>query len=1156
MKKSKKFLSLLLSGLIFSSTIIPVTVNASEKDTNNGSDISVYHFYQYPDDPDTGGHWASGYWAQEGVSYIPLWEYNPDKTNIADGLVSTNYFRTAKDEVAYCLNYGKLVPSDTVYPDTETSTEVQRVIAKGYPSMKGSDYGISDIELEWATGVALNIVEGNGYNTEGNIVPGTEIKLEYFYNDVFNYTYSKENYPNIPDNVLSDYTQKANKVRDVVVDLVAAASDDSIEFNYLTIDANNASMTDNATNLDENVKYGPFVINTNRSNAKISFDGALPKDMYFTDSDGTKLDDVPLNKEFYINGVAKEELSFSMKAYDETGIYYPTHLYANDNVSEQSMYIVKSLPLKDEVEMFANYNAITLTDVTIVKKDSNTGESLPGAVFEVYNDSNELIHTVTTGEDGSIVIKELIPGRYSIKEVSSPVGYITNKEPIIFSIDENGVVNDFDNNTITVNNAPTKVVLSKTDITSSEPVSGAEITIRDASNNVVFTDITAEDGTIVINALPVGTYTFTETVAPDGYVISDETYSFTINDDGTVIGSTSFTNKPTEVIISKTDFTTAEPVANAEITIKNSDGKIVFSDKTDKYGQVKATYLPAGVYTFEETQVPSGYEKLTQTFTFEIKKDGSVVGDTNITNKPTKVTLFKFDSNTLAGLAGAEFKVINKETNKEYICVSDSDGYCSISYLPVGEYYWFETKAPNGYALSGKGYSFEILEDGTISGTTKMGNSQTEVVITKYDITDSSPLPGAEITIIDPDTNEVIFKDVTDKDGTVKAVSLIPGTYIFKETAAPKGYITSSETLTFTLKEDGSITGDTAIYNTPTKVVIQKKDEKTGDFLAGAKITVNDSKGNAVYTGVTDENGLLTITGLSVGKYTYSEVEAPSGYILSNKKYPFEIKEDGTVIGELVLYNYSPSVSILKLDANTNKPLSGAVIVVKNRAGEVVYTGETDENGLITITGLPVGVYTYTEIKAPSGYIVSTRTYTFIVDANGKVSGDTEITNTATRVVITKKDITNGKVLAGATIEVKDANNTTVYKGVTDKNGQIVIVGLPIGTYTFSETVAPEGYELNTETLKFVITEDGSISGDVEIFDTPATQDDPEKPSDPEDPDTPDDGDPDIPTDETETDQNTVQTGQSNFTAIISLIALISFVILLSAYYKKKSELN
>lgn len=1153
MRKSKKFLSLLLGGLMISSTIVPVTVSAGEQKTEEGSDISIYHFYQYPDDPDTGGSWASGPWAQAGESYIPLWEYNPEKTNISDGLLSTNYFRTAEGEVAYCMNYGKLVPSDTVYPNEETSFEVQRVVSKGYPSMKGSDYNISDIELEWATGVALNIIEGNGYNSDGEIVPDSELKLEYFYNDVFDYTYSKKNYPNIPDDVLTDYTEQADKIRDVVAALVASAYDESIELNYLNIDTTNASMTANSTTLDPGVTFGPFMVNTNRSDVSVTFEGSIPENMSFTNSGGEEITSIPLNEDFYLKGDANCDLSFTLKVSDKTGIHYPSHLYRNGNVSDQSMYIVKSLPLEDAVKMIVNYLPIVTADLNVKKFNEDKSEVLPDTVFGLYDEYMSLLKSETTDSDGIATFKELVPGTYYVHEETAPEGYILDDTFFEVVVDGNGFIEKLEDNTLIVTDKTTKVVLSKTDVTTSEPVPGAEITVKNASDEVVYKGITEDDGTITINALPVGEYTFTETIAPDGYIASSETYSFTIKEDGSVSGTTDFTNRPTEVAITKTDFTTSKPVPGAEITVKNSNNKIVFSDVTDENGQIKLTYLPVGKYTFEETQAPEGYEKLTQTFSFEILSDGSIKGDTNITNKPTKVSLLKVDSTTSKGLPGAEIKVKNTETGKEYVGVTDENGYYTLTYLPAGKYSWSEIKAPAGYVLSKDACYFEISKDGKISGTITMGNKPTEVVITKSDITDAQPIPGAEISIIDVETNETIFRDVTDKEGKIRAIGLTPGKYVFKETVAPSGYILSSETLSFVINEDGSIVGDNVIYNTPTKVVIHKKDAETGTPLSGAKFQIKNSKNNVIYTGVTDEFGMLTITKLPVGKYTYTEIEAPSGYIASTERYSFEIKDDGTIIGEFDVYNKAPSVSILKLDANTNKPLAGAVIIVKNRAGEVVYTGETNEEGVVTITGLPVGTYTYTESKAPAGYIISTRTYTFIIDANGKVSGDTEITNTSTRVVITKRDITNGKVLEGATIEVKNSDNTTVFKGNTDKNGQIIIERLPVGTYTFSETVAPKGYDLNTETLKFTIADDGTVTGDVEMFDVPSTPG-AEKPTTPqEEENTPPSGE-DNPEQPQTIEEGSIQTGQKTSNALLALTILSSLVVLSMAYYKRRNR--
>lgn len=179
-------------------------------------------------------------------------------------------------------------------------------------------------------------------------------------------------------------------------------------------------------------------------------------------------------------------------------------------------------------------------------------------------------------------------------------------------------------------------------------------------------------------------------------------------------------------------------------------------------------------------------------------------------------------------------------------------------------------------------------------------------------------------------------------------------------------------------------------------------------------------------------------------------------------------------------------VQISKIDATTGKELPGATLTVKNEKGGVVETWVSTNEPHI-IKGLTPGKYTLTEEIAPNGYILSTETIEFEVKADGtvtKVVMKNKPEEKPSSISISKKDITNGKELAGAHLEVKDENGNVIEAWVSEDTPHI-IEGLAPGKYTLIETIAPEGYELSTEKVEFTVKEDGTVDGDIIMYNKP-----------------------------------------------------------------------
>lgn len=271
----------------------------------------------------------------------------------------------------------------------------------------------------------------------------------------------------------------------------------------------------------------------------------------------------------------------------------------------------------------------------------------------------------------------------------------------------------------------------------------------------------------------------------------------------------------------------------------------------------------------------------------------------------------------------------------------------------------------------------------------------------------------------------------------------------------------------------------------PAKVSILKLDKDTNATVEGAVLVVKDANGNEIdrFTSTSEAHKIENIAN---GTYTVEEVEAPSGYELSTEKQTFTIS-DSVRTAEVKYYNKAQTsvVSIFKLDKNTNNPVIGAVLVIKDANGNEIKKITSSANGN-SITGLSNGTYTVEEVEAPAGYELSTEKETFTLDDDTKTV-EVKFYNTPKdrMVTISKVDSTTGNPVSGAVIVVTNENGEEVAR-FTSTNEAYVIKDIPDGTYTVEEEEAPEGYFLNEESQTFTIDSE-HLSYQVTIKNVPKT---------------------------------------------------------------------
>ena len=802
--------------------------------------------------------------------------------------------------------------------------------------------------------------------------------------------------------------------------------------------------------------------------------------------------------------------------------------------------------------------AITAQDAPIeveLKKqaEGENGKALSSAVFKVTpaegssfvnEDLNASGVTLTaSAADGTIdtsaLDAQLIAGNsYVIEEVTPPAGYEKITGTLTFAVDADGkisavanVTNDSafaidtanDVMTITATDNPVEVTLNKVGTNSAKLDATFTLKGTFASENMDGTVEAAEstrtidvhDGTVTLDRLVVGnTYVLQETTSQAGYEVITGTFTFTVNENGTITpaaegNDTAYavtgdniaimaTNTPVQITVTKVD-EQGDNLPGAEFTLTGDMAKADGTIEADHTWTVKPGTDPATIdglivtngndhheYKLTEIKAPAGYEKL-GSITFTINPDGTIAGTgagytvdgngINITAQDTaiKARLMKTDENnqpqadaTFAiepadGSAFADGSTVPVEfTTGEGGVIDLTDAWL------VGDntYTITEVTAPNGYELAGT-VTFKVNENGTI------------------DLIDADGKPVAAIT----------------------------------ETDGSGSYLASADN------------GVAVITATNSPIAVQMVKQSDGTPLAGATFELTPADGFTFADGSTEAqtitiestSGATALTNLMANAtYTLKETVPPAGYELNETEFTFTVAADGTIVSaEADGYTVSGS-EIITITVNdepievtlTKRNADGAALegaeftlhgIFANAdgtpSGTVADRTVVVENGTVALEGLIADQqYTLTETKAPEGYRVNTGTLTFTVNTDGTLTevesaeGYAIDAETATAITVTDQptelDLTklaaDGTPLAGAEFTLApDTEHDADSRFVSGRSSIDLVVGedgtVPTITgeliaghaYTLTETKAPDGYELIAEPLRFTIGSKG-----------------------------------------------------------------------------------
>ena len=707
----------------------------------------------------------------------------------------------------------------------------------------------------------------------------------------------------------------------------------------------------------------------------------------------------------------------------------------------------------------------TLKVIAEISKQDITGQKeLSGAKLEVKDLSGNVIDSWTTDGTAHKIIGKLEAGKsYTLTEVTAPNGYYV-AETITFEVNADGTVTK-----VVMKDKPTEVEVSKKSVTGSDELVGAKLKVTDLSGNVIDSWTSTDEAHKITGKLNAGeSYKLTEVTAPSGYYVA-ETITFEVKADGTVT-KVVMKDKPTQVEISKQDITNGSELAGAELKITDLSGNVIDSwTSTDEAHKITAKLDPGTTYILTETAAPNGYYTA-ESVTFSVSEDGSVT-KVVMKDKPTDVEISKQDITDGSELVGAKLEVKDSQGNVIDSWTSTDEAHKITAKLNPSETYTLtEITAPNGYYVA-EDITFTVNQDGSVTKVT-MKDQPTEAEISKQDITDGSELVGAKLEVTDSQGN-VIDSWISTEQAHKITAKLNPGeTYTLTEITAPDGY-SVAESIDFTVSDDGSVVKVT-MKDKLTEVEISKQDITTGKELPGAKLEVTDLNGNVIDSWVSS-NEPHKITGkLNAGQtYKLTEVTAPDGYAVA-ETVVFKVNSDETVT-KVVMKDKKTDVEISKQDITNGKELPGAKLEVTDLSGNVIDSWvSTNESHKITGKLKAGETYKLTEITAPDGYSVA-ETVEFTVNTDGSVT-KVVMQDKKTQVKVSKQDITDGKELTGAKLEVTDLNGNVIDSWTSDGTPHMIEGKLNAGqTYKVTEITAPDGYEV-AESIEFKVNLDDSIT--------------------------------------------------------------------------------
>lgn len=781
-----------------------------------------------------------------------------------------------------------------------------------------------------------------------------------------------------------------------------------------------------------------------------------------------------------------------------TGAYVVTEKACEGYIIDQAQRIIQLDPNEDAQFVFTN----TIKPSLQIIKTSSDGSRLKNVHFRIakIEDGTHYLDR-TTNEQGEILIADLEPGVYSVRETATDSSHILDLREYHMELFAGRT------STLTIENQKRpNLTVYKHDANTGEPIANTVFEVRAADGHSVDQIKTDSEGKAELRNLLPGVYEISEKSVPSPYLLDAPSQLATLypNRDHTVY----FENhqKPS-LTVKKVDSVTGDPLQGAKFQViyaSNNTGSGEINDLgtfyTDENGQFQLTGLRDGWYKVTEQEPPTGYAIKEATQEVYIQSGTSKV--LTFENIPlSALIVWKYDSVTGEAVSNAVFQVKyltgTSGTGGTVIGTykTSANGSFTVTGLKEGTYIVEELASDSGHVID------TAPQTAYISGKQQdvvqlyFGNSpKGGLLVKKIDSATHNPLSDVEFLVTTADgtvVGDANGKFVTDSAGSFTVSGINPGTtLVVKETRARDGYLLDDAPQTATVKAGQTVTLE--FRNAPQgNLIINKLDSVTKKPLEGVRFKITYADGSFVDNGVlsskgiyfTDRSGQIILSGIT-GTVIVTEEETIKGYRIDDafRSQTIEVRTNDTQ--RLWFYNTPVSgILIHKISSVDGKEIPGVTFLLYDSTNTPVAQATSDDRGYAWFEDLPAGRYFLREMEN-EGYVRDTQKKTVYVKPGETTEVEWENTPITGQIQITKRSAdynsTNGlpagTLLEGAVFEITDKAGNVVDTIRSNSRGLAISKQLPLSRYFVREVKAPEHYGISEKELTVYLEYEGQIA--------------------------------------------------------------------------------
>ena len=774
------------------------------------------------------------------------------------------------------------------------------------------------------------------------------------------------------------------------------------------------------------------------------------------------------------------------------GSYVVTEKSCDGYVIDEAQRIIELKPNEDAQFVFTNHIKPSLQLIKL----SSDGSRLAGVTFRIakIEDGSHYLDR-TTSSTGEILVSDLEPGVYSVRELSSVQDHIPD--------DTEHHVELFPGQTSTItltNDKRPNLYIHKTDADTGEPIEHTVYLVKGADGHSIAEVETDGNGVAVVENLLPGVVEIIEKSVPEPYLLAEESQMVTLlpNRDRDVyfqnykrptieiIKENSIThdrieNVPFQVWYASNNTATGE-YNDLGVFYTDEEGRIVLSDPDlslrDGWFRVKELE-PAPGFALADPDTQEAFIAAGEGHTFRFS------------NRPlSAISVWKYDSETGAAIEGAVFQVryLSGNTSGTGGTVigtyrTSVNGSFTVTGCKAGTYIIEELSSDGSHVIDTPPQTVYLSGEDQEVVQVYFGNSpKGSLLIKKVSSADNSPISDVQFFVTESDGTVVGDSNgyfTTDSAGTILIEGIDPGTtLVVKETRAKDGFLLDDTPQTAQIKAGQTVTLE--FRNQPTGQLIIHKlsgdDRKTPLEGVQFKITYSDGSFVDADSGQLSSNGLywsnsagqIILSGLT-GTVVVTEVESIPGYTIDPNTQSQTVVINPNDTQELYFYN-NPigGIEIIKVNASkTSERIPDTTFEIRRMDDALVDTITTDRNGRAYLS-LEDGSYYALEVEANPDFVLDDTPHYFEVK-NGEVT-TLRIKNEANSGILIHKVDTSGEGIYGVKFLLYDEDRNPIGEFTSDDEGWVYITAddLPDGANTsgrfyLRELEAAEGYILDEE---------------------------------------------------------------------------------------------